>query len=274
MVAVQAIGAREARTTCRICGQPALPAVRLCAQCKAALKRVRYDTVSQQMPMPRRTRGGDRSHAPARHVDDVAAGAARRDGTVSWRGMRIPLALGAMVAIVGSAGYFIVRQIHAATPPEAVAASRASDVEKSADRPQNFTPAPLVVAVASSVNPATVPQAPDAAAPRDVAPPAVARARSAARSVKAPATAIGPPAPEPSPEPPPVPAVVALAPAPPAPRAPDRMQLLAQAFTQCPQDSMLPRMVCEQKARLQYCDGYWGQTPLCPNGVPERNYSH
>jgi hypothetical protein len=271
MAAVQAIGAREARTTCRICGQPALPAVRLCAQCKAALKRVRYDTVSQQMPMPRRSRGGERSRAPARTGDDVETGAPRHNGAVSLRGMRIPLVLVAMAAIVGSGGYFIVRQIHAATPPESIAASGASAVERSADTARSPAPASPAGVQASSAIPATVSQAVDMAESREDAKLVVARPRSVARSVKAPVLAVGPPVPEPSPEPPPAPVVVAVAP--PAPRPPDRMQLLAQAFAQCPQDSLLPQMICEQKARIQYCDGYWGRTSLCPNGVPEGNYN-
>ena len=221
--------------------------------------------------MPRRSRGGDRSRPTARPVKAPEGRATRRRGAVAWRGVRIPLALGAMVAVVGSAGYFIVHQIHAATPPDSAAETRAA---AAADTPR-LTPAPSAMTESSAANPAVAPQAAlVAASERDVAPPAVAKARNAARNVKTPPTAVGPPAPEGPPEPPPAPVVVAAAPPPPAPRPPDRMQLLAQAFAQCPQDSMLTRMVCEQKARLQYCDGYWGQAALCPNGAPERNSSH
>jgi hypothetical protein len=239
--------------------------VRLCAQCKAALKRVRYDTVSQLMPMPRRPRRGDRLRPIAHPVDAPERQAARRRGAVAWRGVRIPLALGAMVAIVGSAGYFIVHQIHAATPPDAAATA----VGGAEDTPR-LTPPPAIVE-SSAASPIVVPQA---ASGNDAAQPAVAKARNATRSVKTPPTAVGPPAPEGPPEPPPTPVVVAAAPPPPAPRPADRMQLLAQAFTECPQDALLTRMVCEQKARLQYCDGYWGQAALCPNGAPDRNNSH
>jgi hypothetical protein len=245
----------------------------LCAQCKAALKRVRYDTVSQQMPLPRQARGGERSRASARMADGVAPSAPRHNGTISLRGMRIPLVLGAMAAIVGSGGYFIVRQIHAATPPEPVAASSASAVDRNADTARNPASASPSVAQASIASPAAMPQAVDTAASGEDTKAVVAKPRNAPRGAKAPLVAVGPPAPELSPEPPPAPVVVAAAPALPAPRPPDRMQLLAQAFAQCPQDSLLPQMICEQKARIQYCDGYWGRTSLCPNGVPEGNYS-
>jgi len=184
--------------------------------------------------------------------------------------MRIPLALGAMVAIVGSAGYFIVRQIHAATPPEAASAS--TEPGRGAEGVPARTEAPPAIAEQSAPTPVSAIQAASAGAPdRDVATSAVAKPKNVARSAKAPPIFVGPPAPEPHPEPAPV--VMAAAPPPPAQRPPDRMQLLAQAFAQCPQDSVIPRMLCEQKARLQYCDGYWGQTPMCPDGAPPSYYS-
>ena len=122
MAVAQAIGTRERGATCRICGQPALPVVRLCAQCKAALKRVRHDTVSQHMPMTRRARGGDRARRDVPRVD--ADGGEHRDAAGVFRGVRAPIAVAALVSIVGSAGYFIVQQIHAAMPPEVSAAAR------------------------------------------------------------------------------------------------------------------------------------------------------
>lgn len=264
MAAAHAIGGRDAGATCRICGQPALPVLRLCAQCKAALKRVRHDTVSQQMPMPRRPRGGERSRFAARR-DDVDA--VRRGGARAWRGLRAPMAFAAMLAIVGSAGYFIVQQIHAAMPPEPDPAMRADA-------------ATLPVAAPNPIVASSIPAAPVLAVPSDaaraaddVAPTPTLKPKVAARAVKpAPAPPVAP-APDVAPEPAPAPVIVAAAP-PPAVRPPDRMQLLSQAFAQCPSDGVLARMVCEQKARTQYCDGYWGQTSLCPNGAPDRSLSH
>lgn len=265
MAIAQAIGAKDKSATCRICGQPALPVLRLCAQCKAALKRVRHDTVSQQMPMPRRPRGGERHRASLGGVD--VEGMRRRHAS-AWRGLRLPLALAAMVAIVGSAGYFVVQQIHAATPSEVSAAMRA-DGER--------------VAVSQAIPP-VVPKLPDSemlsAAASSISttvdeptiPPG--KPKALARVVKPVAAPIAAPTPEVRPEPAPAPVVVAAAPPPPAVRPPDRMQLLADAVAQCPSDGVLARMVCEQKARIQYCDGYWGRASLCPNGAPDRNLSH
>ncbi len=186
--------------------------------------------------------------------------------------MRIPVVLGAMVAIVGSAGYFIVRQIHAATPADAPMISATADAGNARAAQTVAVTTPVIAINAGSGPPPAAPVT-SATAPAN-APTATAKPRSVARSAKGTSAPVGPPAPELPPEPAPAPVVVAAAPVPPAPRPLDRMQLLAQAFSQCPQESLLPRMVCEQKARLQYCDGYWGRAPLCPNGAPENNPSH
>ncbi|MGH8714602.1 MAG: hypothetical protein ACREYB_11415, partial [Casimicrobiaceae bacterium] len=58
------------------------------------------------------------------------------------------------------------------------------------------------------------------------------------------------------------------APAPPPQPAPrkDVWQEMKDAIARCPADEFLARVVCEQRVRLQYCDGHWGQVPQCPGG--------
>jgi hypothetical protein len=34
----------------------------------------------------------------------------------------------------------------------------------------------------------------------------------------------------------------------------------------CGKDNFLEKIVCQQKIRLRYCDGYWGSVPQCPTG--------
>jgi hypothetical protein len=264
MAVAHAIGTRDRGATCRICGQPALPVVRLCAQCKAALKRVRHDTVSQHMPMTRRARGGDRARREIPRVD--VDGGEHRGSAGAFRGMRAPIAVAALVAIVGSAGYFIVQQIHAAMPPEVSAAARGASDRVSA--------APLLPPVAATAPEPLVPAPANSVfTSNDAVPPAVAKPKVAPRVVKPVPAPVTVPTPEVRPEPAPAPVVVAAAP-PPAVRPPDPMQLLAQAFAQCPTDGMFARISCEQKARIRYCDGYWGRAPMCPDGAPDRSLSH
>lgn len=43
----------------------------------------------------------------------------------------------------------------------------------------------------------------------------------------------------------------------------DRWQALATALERCGREGVFAGVICEQKARLQYCDGAWGEAPLC-----------
>jgi len=51
----------------------------------------------------------------------------------------------------------------------------------------------------------------------------------------------------------------AASPAPPS----DDSQTLAIALQQCGEEEFLAGVICEQKARLRYCDGKWGRVPQC-----------
>jgi hypothetical protein len=49
-------------------------------------------------------------------------------------------------------------------------------------------------------------------------------------------------------------------------------QMLDTIATQCGKETFLNKVICEQKVRIQYCDGYWGKAPQCPMGMrdPDR----
>jgi hypothetical protein len=70
------------------------------------------------------------------------------------------------------------------------------------------------------------------------------------------------PAPAPAPASEPV-----AAPAPPVAARevpkPDRWQQMSAALAPCAREDFFGRIVCEQRVRTEYCDGYWGQVPLC-----------
>jgi len=50
--------------------------------------------------------------------------------------------------------------------------------------------------------------------------------------------------------------------------APDRWQVMADQIVRCGRDGFLAGVICEQRVRLKYCDGYWGQAPQCASGLP------
>ena len=82
--------------------------------------------------------------------------------------------------------------------------------------------------------------------------------------------------PRPQPAPHPAPAAPAAVPEPrvvpaPAPAAkaalrPDRWAQMASEMTACGRGNFFEKLVCEQKVRINYCDGYWGKVPQCPTG--------
>jgi hypothetical protein len=43
----------------------------------------------------------------------------------------------------------------------------------------------------------------------------------------------------------------------------DDAQVLTSALEKCGEEKFLTGVICEQKARLRYCDGKWGQVPQC-----------
>jgi hypothetical protein len=61
----------------------------------------------------------------------------------------------------------------------------------------------------------------------------------------------------------PVTASVARAPVPEAPVVPDRWEAMNAALASCSGQNFLAGLVCSERARLQYCDGFWGAVPQC-----------
>jgi hypothetical protein len=201
---------------------------------------------------------------------------------------------------VGIVGYFVY-QVATTLGPSWIAAFSETSAPpvKSAEPPRSPPPAtgkgvaePTPSEVASPaplppMRPAMSEAAPPAAlAPKVTAPPApVAPKKSSAPSGAKPASPgksaaaaprrTAPKAPltspptSPDPEPLPLPApVTAAAPAPqpqPAPPQPDRWQEMSDALARCGQESFIGRVVCEQRVRFRYCDGYWGRVAQCPD---------
>jgi hypothetical protein len=62
----------------------------------------------------------------------------------------------------------------------------------------------------------------------------------------------------------PEPVEVVRGPAPAAdPPAPDRWETMSAALAACSRESFLAGMMCTERVRYQYCEGYWGQVPQC-----------
>jgi hypothetical protein len=251
---------RSSSKGCVICRGPRLPGARLCGPCKAALKRARLETVSELIPRPSRAAAeADEARRRAREVAAVRAAKPRR------RWLIAPGYFLAAAVVIG-AGYLVwhlARPTHAApaaaVPPPAPPPVSPAIVPKALAEPV-ATSQPKNVAEAST--PRTAPRAP-------VGSPA---ARSAPkRAVEAPAVPTAPPADRfavavPREPTAPVPMPEAVLPAREAP-APDRWQVMSDQIVRCGRDGFLAGVICEQRVRLKYCEGYWGSAPQCPSGI-------
>jgi len=258
---------------CTICGKPSVPGAMLCAPCKAALKRARYVTVQEDIRQPsvidvrrqpRRARAPAPAASPAvRPVPTIVPErAAPVPGPVSSDinsalGRRIFVGILVAAAVLGGASYFGLRELgahagDAATVPAAPTAESGQDTSASVAVPRNEIPATPSAAPASAAA-----RSGDAVNPQAPKPP-VKRAQGASRASFA--TANGDPpdainvAPEPEkPAPPP----------PPPPPAPDRWQTMRDAQAQCDRQGVFEGLICGQRVKMQYCDGYWGKVPQC-----------
>jgi hypothetical protein len=82
--------------------------------------------------------------------------------------------------------------------------------------------------------------------------------------------AVTPATPPPSPAARPAPPVAAPPPAP-AP-VQDRWAQMSDELQHCQKENLFNRIVCDQRVRLRFCDGYWGKVSQCPGNVvnPDR----
>jgi len=57
--------------------------------------------------------------------------------------------------------------------------------------------------------------------------------------------------------------VIASAAVAPQVQAPDRWELMSAALASCARENFLADVVCAERVRHQYCEGFWGQVPQC-----------
>lgn len=264
---------------CTICGQATLPGAMLCRPCKAALKRARYLSV-QDLPRasilrPRRSKASAAKRAGPGAVAASAAMPVEPEAARARSSSARQLLLGAgAITALALVAYF--GQRHTGAGATDVAAPGGRDVPVVLT-PLSVSPpaAPLEPAAPVAAPPAVVAAPDPSPAPAytvDPTPaPKAARVRSPAPRPEPAAVAatvprpeiVEPVAPPPAPAPPP-PAPVPR-PAPP----PDRWQSMSNALAQCAREGGFGGFVCDQKVRLDSCEGYWGRVPQCP--LPPEN---
>jgi hypothetical protein len=193
----------------------------------------------------------------------------------------VAIAVAGAVAIGGYFGYKVVggkpdatdtltgietNQVAQPSPQSPPAPTIAEAPKSEPERPPpaaQETPAPAPVE-----SPQPAPVAPRKGEPK--APRAAASTQSSSRQPVTPQLAT-PPLAVPAPQAPvrtaqPANNIAAAAP------VPDRWAQFAEDLHHCERETFLSRVLCDQRVRLRYCDGYWGKVPQCPGGIanPDR----
>lgn len=248
MAGERALGAQS--VNCEFCGTPVLTGAKLCKACRSALKRARNEPTSVLSPLVKRAsdtieRRKARKSAKARDADKSAIVI---PPPVGRRRSATPALVGTLLAAVCITGYAILQVSEHAPPPEHVTESPDVPANGAARGASPQVPAPLApIVLPPEAEPEPVPHV----APRTHGP--VRKLVVAPDSVPAPIAAPAP--------------IVQQAPPPVLPRIqspPDRRGQLRNAFAQCTSDDVLAKAYCEQKARIEFCDGLWGSVPQCP----------
>ena len=263
---------------CMICGGITLPGTKLCLPCRAALRRARDDTISELLPLPRRLENlafQDGRNGSERLSTRVATSPTRASAKAAeekrTNGASLGFALLSAVALtIAMFGFMGARQnLGDPTTRDADSvrsalhlndATRVSPATLAAEARQNTTLdatviAPAIETLPSPASRALVPVR-RAAAKSDKAHVPTTRQSPAADNVAAFAVSekkiVTVPLGERALE-----------------RAPilDRWQLLTAGLGRCAGHDLFARGTCEQLARAQYCEGYWGQVAMCPGGI-------
>jgi hypothetical protein len=258
---------------CRICRNATLPGARLCGPCRAALNRARHGAEGATATVDDATVAGDvqAQLAPAEsgpRSDAAAAPKLRRWPAVimgasvicaalayAWLGSGVQPRLSVRSAAVPTVARSEPAPVAAPDSSAAVpAADTAIAAASAAPAPQPATREPVAAPHDAVVRRLALRHA-SAAVRR--APPAVrdtavsdAAAATADRGAASPSASLQADATSPPPE--------------------DRWQALDQALANCG-GNFIARVICGQRARFRYCDGYWGRVPQCPSGAVADN---
>ena len=224
--------------SCTICGKPTGPGALLCRPCRAALKRARQFTVLEipgtapAVTMP----GG----LPPVTVSRVKAPPAKLLPKRMLAALVAIALLCALLLALYAMEYVSRGHAQTAAPPPTVVAPPAAP-----------KPVPTTDVVPLAIPPRTLLSAKPhvkTPAPEPVTPPPVAatppEAPPTISASATPATTLQP------------------APAPVSP--PDHWQAMNDALVRCEREGGLAAFVCEQRARVDACDGYWGAVAQCP----------
>jgi len=249
-------------TKCRLCGQPQTGRQGLCNDCSRALTRAREGSAALRTAptdAPRKARAIERIVLTS-SVESEAVRTPARGRLLLWAAIAVVAIALVLTAAAGLSPHRtfepkIAERATRIVPPLIEPGSE----DDAADAATFTAPVPRNAA-AGAESPSLPKETTRVPAMRPARSSAIAS--SGARSSKSDSDASranGSSFPAPDTEPP-VQQAVASAP---ATSSGNDAQALASALEKCSGEKFLAGVICEQKARLRYCEGKWGQDPQC-----------
>src|SRR5262249_5048121 len=244
-------------TKCRLGGQPSAGPGSLCADCSRALARAREGSAAVRSGSAKAAR---RSRVVERIVltspaESQSASPPKKARAALW------VTIGAVAVVVLLAA---TANRSPSPPVEVKVTERPARVVPQLLEPatadESLDAEPPVVPAGQVSEPPSLPKdstrVPAPRPPRISPARAVSDAKPSADASRAAPVA----APQPVVEPPVQQARANVAP---SPASVDDAQTLAAAIEKCNEEKFLAGVICEQKVRLRYCEGKWGQVPQC-----------
>jgi hypothetical protein len=243
-------------TKCRLCGQPPAGPAGLCSDCSRALARAQGASA---------TRNGSAFGARKPRIVERIVLTSPVDPEPARSPKKARAALWATLGVIAVVGVLAVTaSLSPPRPVEVKVTERAARVvpqmlEPAAESEPDEAPA---VPPRKAAEPPSLPSLPKdstRAMPPRAARSAAPRAVSEAKTIDD-ASRINAAAQPQQAEPPVQQARASVAP---SPSAADDAQSLATLLERCSDEKFLAGVICEQKVRLRYCEGKWGQVPQC-----------
>jgi len=284
-IAIARFGAEPLSVKCRICGRATPRGAKLCLQCVAAVKRARHETVITTQILPKAGPGS--AYLPSRRARAPARTFLARSSWLPTKpgGWGLIAAFALFGAAIGATAYLAIQEI-AEKPVAMGVPSLATDppalhsnvelhsepaVAESSVATVDSDEAPSVGAAPRVSEPVQRAPAPERRSPRkranathtakretraNAAPtPSLPAQQAAAENVIVESVQAGPP---------PTLASNAIAPVPPVR---ERWAGMNAALAACSQENFIAGVLCTERVRLEYCDGFWGQVPQCRAGT-------
>jgi hypothetical protein len=234
-------------TKCRLCGQPPAGRGGLCTDCSRALARAQGASAMRNGSASgaRKPRMVERIVLTA-PVDPEPARSPKKAGAALWATIGV-IAVVAVLAATASLPPPRPVEVKVGVPQMLEPVSESEPAEAPAAAPQKAAEPPSLPKGSIRTTP---PRPARSATPRAVSEAKTiddaSRVNAAAQPLQA----------EPSVQ-------QARANMTPSPSAADDAQSLATMLEKCSDEKFLAGVICEQKVRLRYCEGKWGQVPQC-----------